>query len=136
MDERTIDRSLDVLVANRRRWARLPIATKIYLLEDIRRRVGGVAASWVEAARSAKRVAPGSRFLGEEWTSGPYAVASAAAAYAETLRRIERDVSSVPPGSVRTLPNGQVAVRVFPITMEDRLVLSCLLYTSDAADDL
>jgi aldehyde dehydrogenase (NAD(P)+) len=124
MDERTIDRSLDVLVANRRRWARLPIATKVYLLEDIRRRVGGVAASWVEAARSAKRVAPGSRFLGEEWTSGPYAVASAAAAYAETLRRIERDVSSVPPASVRTLPNGQVAVRVFPITMEDRLVLS------------
>lgn len=124
MDVRTIDRSLETLASSRRRWARLPISTKIYLLEDIRRRVGDVAASWVEAARSAKRVPPASRFLGEEWTSGPYAVASAAAAFAETLRRVEGGHSTVPPGSVRTLPNGQVAVRVFPMNTEDRLVLS------------
>ena len=80
--------------------------------------------AWVEAARSAKRVSPDSRLLGEEWTSGPYAVASAAAAYAETLRRVDRGDSPVPPESVRTLPNGQVAVRVFPINTEDRLLLS------------
>jgi aldehyde dehydrogenase (NAD(P)+) len=124
MELRTIDRSLGVLAANRRRWARLPIPTKIYLLDGIRRRVGSVAASWVEAARLAKRVDPGSRFLGEEWTSGPYAVASAAAAFAETLRRVDRGDSPVPADSVRTLPNGQVAVRVFPITRGDRLLLS------------
>jgi len=102
----------------------LPIATKIYLLEDIRRRVGGVAAAWVEASRVAKRLAPDSRLLGEEWTSGPYAVANAVVAYADTLRLIESGGSVLPAGSVRTLPNGQVAVRVFPTTTEDRLVLS------------
>ena len=124
MDMSSIDRSLEVLAENRRRWAQLPIATKIYLLEDIRRRVGGVAAAWVEASRVAKRLAPDSRLLGEEWTSGPYAVANAVVAYADTLRLIESGGSLPPAGSVRTLPNGQVAVRVFPTTTEDRLVLS------------
>ncbi|MGB5657094.1 MAG: aldehyde dehydrogenase family protein, partial [Acidimicrobiia bacterium] len=124
MDVGTIDRSLGALAENAARWARIPVATKIYLLDDIRRRVGGVAASWVEAARAAKRLAPGSPLLGEDWTSGPYAVASAAAAYAETLRRIDRSQSPVPPQSIRTLSNGQVAVRVFPTNTEDRLVLS------------
>ena len=124
MDVSRIDRSLEVLAANRLRWARLPVSTKVYLLEDVRRRVGGVAAAWVEAARSAKRVPPDSRLLGEDWTSGPYAVASAAAAYAETLRRVDRGDSPVPPNTIRTLPNGQVAVRVFPVNAEDRLVLS------------
>ena len=124
MDMSSIDRSLEVLAENRCRWAQLPIATKIYLLEDIRRRVGGVAAAWVEASRVAKRLAPDSRLLGEEWTSGPYAVANAVVAYADTLRLIESGGSLPPAGSVRTLPNGQVAVRVFPTTTEDRLVLS------------
>lgn len=124
MDVSSIDRSLEILAANRRRWARLPISTKIYLLEDVRRRVGGVAASWVEAARVAKRLAPGSPLLGEDWTSGPYALASAAAAYAETLRRLGRGDPVVPSDLIRTLPNGQAAVRVFPTTTEDRLLLS------------
>lgn len=124
MDVSRTDRSLEILDANRRRWARLPVSTKIYLLEDVRRRVGEVAASWVEAARVAKRIAPGSPLLGEDWTSGPYAVASAAAAYAETLRRLERGDVVVPSNLIRTLPNGQVAVRVFPTTTEDRLLLS------------
>ena len=124
MDVSRTDRSLEVLDANRRRWARLPVSTKIYLLEDVRRRVGEVAASWVEAARVAKRIAPGSPLLGEDWTSGPYAVASAAAAYAETLRRLERGDAVVPSNLIRTLPNGQAAVRVFPTTTEDRLLLS------------
>jgi len=124
MDVSRIDRSLEVLDTNRRRWARLPVSTKVYLLEDVRRRVGGVAASWVEAARVAKRLAPGSPRLGEDWTSGPYAVASAAAAYAETLRRLDRGDLVVPSDLIRTLPSGQAAVRVFPTTTEDRLLLS------------
>ena len=124
MDVSTIDRSLGVLAENSERWTRLPISTKIYLLDDIRQRVGGVAALWVEAARVAKRLAPGSPLLGEDWTSGPYATASAAAAYAETLRRIDRGDPVVPPQLIRTLPNGQVAVRVFPTNTEDRLLLS------------
>jgi len=124
MDVSTIDRSLGVLAENSERWTRLPISTKIYLLDDVRQRVGGVAALWVEAARIAKRLAPGSPLLGEDWTSGPYATASAAAAYAETLRRIDRGDPVVPPQLIRTLPNGQVAVRVFPTNTEDRLLLS------------
>ena len=124
MDVRGIDAALETLAGNRERWARLPLSTKIYLLDDLRRRVGSVAASWVEAAASAKLIDPGSRLLGEEWTSGPYAVASAAGAIAETLRRVEAGVPVLSGIDVRPVTDDQVAVRVFPVSKDDRLLLS------------
>lgn len=124
MDVRSIDDALETLAANRTRWARLPIPTKVFLLDEIRRRVGDVAADWVKAATLAKEIDPDSPFVGEEWTSGPFAVAGAATALAETLRRIEADDPVLSGISMRRLPSGQIALRVFPTTFEDRLLLS------------
>lgn len=124
MDATAIDESLEILAANRRRWARLPIATKIYALDEIRERVGDVAADWVGAASRAKDISTDSPQVGEEWTSGPYAVASAARALARTLGRLEAGESVLSGIATRVMPNGQVAVRVFPTTLEDRLLLS------------
>ena len=124
MDTRAIDATLETLAENRERWARLPLSTKIYLLDDLRRRVGTVAAAWVRAATSAKEIDPGSPFVGEEWTSGPYAVASAAAAIAETLRRLDEGIPVLSGIRVHPLTVDQVAVRVFPISKDDRFLLS------------
>ena len=124
MDTSSIDAALEALDANKIRWARLPIATKIHLLEGIRRRVGSVAHAWVEAAVAAKRIPPDSQLVGEEWTSGPYAVAAGAAAVADTLRRIGNGTPVLEGLSTRRLANGQVAVRVFPANSKDRLFLS------------
>ena len=124
MDTRAIDAALETLASNRDRWARLPLATKIYLLDDLRRSVGSVATAWVNAAASAKDIDPGSPLVGEEWTTGPFAVASSAAAIAETLRRLEKRVPVLSGIRVHLAPNDQVAVRVFPISKDDRLLLS------------
>ena len=119
-----IDHTVETIAGNKTRWARLPIATKIYLLDKIRTRVGDVAQSWVDAAAAAKEIPADSQLVGEEWTSGPYAVAQGAQSLADTLRRIQDGVPILEGFDARTLPNGQVAVRVFPATSEDRLFLS------------
>ncbi|MCJ7781832.1 MAG: aldehyde dehydrogenase family protein, partial [Acidimicrobiia bacterium] len=124
MDTTSIDAALQALDANKTRWARLPIATKVHLLDGIRKRVGTVAHAWVEAAAAAKRIPPDSQLVGEEWTSGPFALAASAAATAETLRRIEDGIPVLEGLPIRTLPNGQVAVRVWPASAEDRFFLS------------
>ncbi len=124
MNATVIDEALDTLAANRLRWARLPLPTKIFILNDVRRRVGDVASDWVRASADAKHIPIDSPHVGEEWTSGPYAVASAAAAFAQTLRRIEAGEPVLSGISTRVLPNGRAAVRVFPTTLEDRVLLS------------
>ncbi|MEA2011091.1 MAG: aldehyde dehydrogenase family protein, partial [Actinomycetota bacterium] len=124
MDTRPIDDALEVLEANKSRWACLPVATKIHILDGIRERVGTVAHAWVEAATEAKQIPPASQLVGEEWTSGPYALAAGAAALADTLGRIDDGTPVLEGFSTRTLPNGQIAVKVFPASAEDRLFLS------------
>ncbi len=119
-----MDTALEVLDANKTRWARLPIATKIYLLDALRERVGEVSSRWVDEATKAKGIAHGSHLAGEEWTSGPYALAAAARATAETLRRLESGTPVLDGFPTRLLSNGQTAVRVFPANAEDRLFLS------------
>ncbi|MEA3503317.1 MAG: aldehyde dehydrogenase family protein, partial [Actinomycetota bacterium] len=124
MDTSTIDTALEALDANKTRWARLPLATKTYLIDAVRKRIGTVAHTWVEAAAAAKQIPPDSQLVGEEWMSGPYALAAGAATIAETLRRIEEGTPVLKGFSTRTLSNGQVAIRVFPANAEDRLFLS------------
>ena len=124
MDTSQIDLALATLSANKTRWARLPIATKIHILDGIRRRVGTVSHAWVAAAASAKQIPLDSQLVGEEWTSGPYALAVGAATIAETLGRIADGVPVLEGISTRRLPGGQVALKVFPLNFEDRLFLS------------
>ena len=124
MDTSQIDLALATLSANKTRWARLPIATKIHILDGIRQRVGTVSHAWIAAAASAKQIPLDSQLVGEEWTSGPYALAAAAATIAETLRRIAGGVPVLDGFPTRRLPGGQVALKVFPSNFEDRLFLS------------
>jgi len=124
MDTTTIDRRMETLAANKTRWAQLPVATKIYLLDAIRTRVGDVSDAWVAAAATAKQIPEDSQLVGEEWTSGPYALAAGAGALADTLQRVRDGVPILEGYSTTTLPSGQIAVRVFPATSEDRLFLS------------
>ncbi len=124
MDTSQIDLALATLSANKTRWARLPIATKIHILDGIRRRVGTVSHAWIAAAASAKQIPLDSQLVGEEWTSGPYALAAAAATIAETLGRIADGVPVLDGFPTRRLLGGQVALKVFPSNSEDRLFLS------------
>jgi aldehyde dehydrogenase (NAD(P)+) len=124
MDTQLLDRQLAVLQGHKRGWARLPIQDKISYLERIKTRTSRVAKAWVEAAVKAKGLDPASPLVGEEWISGPYSLLYGITALVETLRRIDAGTDVLEGFRVWTKDDGQVAVRVFPANLQDRILLS------------
>jgi aldehyde dehydrogenase (NAD(P)+) len=140
-DTTGLDGALQVLAEHEAAWARLPVRDKIAMLGDVRRRIGDVAAPWVDAALEAKGIAPDSQLGGEEWTAGPFALATGAAAYEQTLRRIEAGTPILHGYKMRTLEDGRLALRIWPATLDDRFFLSghrgeVWMQEGVAADDL
>ena len=125
MDPSRLDSDLATLAAHKDEWARLSVPEKIGLLRALRAGVGRVADRWVDAAVRAKGIPAGSPWAGEEWMSGPYSLLYGIAALERTLDRLARGESTLPSTSaVRTRPDGQVVVDVFPTDLFDRILLS------------
>ena len=124
MDTAIIDRDLADLTANKTGWARLDIRSKILLLRDIRSRIGRVARPWVEAASKAKGLDPTSPLVGEEWTSGPWALAENCLALEDTLTRVGAGRDILDGYRISTRPDGRVIIRVFPADLRERLYFS------------
>jgi acyl-CoA reductase-like NAD-dependent aldehyde dehydrogenase len=117
------DSALKVLDANKQRWVQTRIAERIAILASIKECLMPVAAGWAEAACRAKGLAFDSPLAGEEWISGPYALMAYCNSMTETLQRVggNRHLEGLP---LRSLPNGQLAAKVFPHSIFDRLLLS------------
>jgi acyl-CoA reductase-like NAD-dependent aldehyde dehydrogenase len=118
-----LDRVIDRLTANKRSWARLPVADRIALLEQIRTGVVSSAEGWATLATLRKGLAVDSALAGEEWISGPWALLTAIDILLRTLRQMEghRYLDGL---KVRRTVNGQTAAKVFPLTLSDKLLLS------------
>lgn len=119
-----LDASVAVLRAHADAWARLGLAGKIRHLRAMRARTIEVAQGWVDAAARAKGIA-GTPLAGEEWLSGPYPWLTALDRMTATLAGIARD--GTPPireNAIRTRPDGQVVVQVFPAAKSDTILLS------------
>lgn len=120
-----IDEQVATLRAHRDEWAALPVARRIEYLSEIRQRAHDAALRWVEAACRAKGLEIASAAAGEEWASGPWALIYGLNRYLESLRQVEQDgVTSVRSKDVRTRPDGQVVVRVFPENAIDNFLLN------------
>ncbi len=120
-----LEAALAVLAERKDAWAQLPVGSKIRYLVEARRVTAAVADQWVAAAAQAKGIPDGSPSVGEEWLSGPWALLFALNRLAETLRALARgEAPPVPRGALRTRPDGQVVVRVFPQSTYDRLLVS------------
>jgi len=120
-----IDEALAVLSTHRDVWARKPASEKIHYLEEMRDRTARVAATWVDAAVAAKGIPAGSPLAGEEWISGPWAVAFALNRMIDSMKAIAREgTPTIKPGKIRTRSNGQVVVDVFPQNLFDTLLVS------------
>ncbi len=119
-----LDRDVESLRAHAAGWARLGFAGKIRHLRTMRARTVEVAAQWAELAARAKGIA-GTPLAGEEWLSGPYALLGALDRLAKTLGEIARDgVPAITESAIRTRPDGQVVVDVFPLETADVLLLN------------
>ncbi len=119
-DSQTVEK----LVEHKDEWAMLPIARKIQYLEELRARTDRAAQRWVDAAVKAKGIPSDSPLAGEEWISGPWALLKGLNVLISTLEKIDKGKPVVADDSVRTNPNGQVVVDVFPSSLFDRLLLS------------
>jgi Aldehyde dehydrogenase family len=119
-----LDTALEDLAAAKQFWARLPIADKIGHLDAIHANTVRLARPWVEAAVEAKGTSIDDQLAGEEWTSGPYSLLSVVHDLRETLVRLDAGHRPIDGHRTRILANGQVAVDVFPSTLDDRLLYS------------
>lgn len=120
-----LDAALQRLKAHSQLWVDLPTSAKATMVAELVQATGRVAERWVAAAVLAKGIAPESALAGEEWASGPWALMYGANHYAQSLREIEKHgAPKLKPGSVRTRPDGQVVVDVFPQSVADGLLLN------------
>lgn len=118
-----LDAALAELREHRTTWARLPVVDKIAMLEKLIARADEHAQRWVQVATDGKQLPPDSPWVGEEWVSGPWAFIGGCQALAHTLRAIEQGGLPEFPG-VRALPDGRAAVKVFPVSGYDALLLN------------
>ncbi|MEO0603796.1 MAG: aldehyde dehydrogenase family protein, partial [Myxococcota bacterium] len=115
---------LETLHENAPRWLELGPNEILPLLEETRERTLAVAEAWVEASGDAKGLAPDSPLRGEEWSSGPWAVLAGLNGLLFTLGQIAAGNDPLSGMQVRTRPDGQVLVDVFPANVWDQLLLS------------
>jgi len=118
-----LDRELRELRGHAEEWARLPVAAKLQLLWETRVNLGEQAERWVAASVAGKGIDPESPWVGEEWASGPWALASGIDGYLETLEALASGELPELKGP-RKGPGGQLVVPVFPRTVSDRLLMS------------
>ncbi|SDO37042.1 aldehyde dehydrogenase (NAD(P)+) [Nakamurella panacisegetis] len=119
-----LDSALSDLVAGAGRWTALPLSGRLDLLSRVSTAVSRQADDWVRVAASYKGLEPSSSLVGEEWTSGPYAVLSALTALTESLRALESGRSPVDDVPIGSVPGNRVAVKVLPHNLFDSLLLS------------
>jgi aldehyde dehydrogenase (NAD(P)+) len=118
-----IDATLARLDDNKRRWARTSLRQRIEILEAVKANTLDVAAAWAETASDHKQIPAGSPLRGEEWLSGPYVLISACNGLIETLSKMDGK-AFLDDLDITDVGADQVAVRVVPHSIWDRLLLS------------
>jgi acyl-CoA reductase-like NAD-dependent aldehyde dehydrogenase len=118
-----LDRKVWRLREAAERFAREPVVKKLGWLYQVRERVARAAERWAAATCEHTRIDPNASVAGEAWILGPVATLRMLRLLSAALSDIQR--AGVPrlPGKVRTLDNGQLAVRVFPAALFDHGML-------------
>lgn len=123
IDHGALDAALQELEGAKHDWTRVSVAERLKILQEIKDALLPVAEDWATTATKAKQIPEGSPLAGEEWISGPYALMAGCNGLMQTLSEMEGKafLSHVPR---RKLSNGQLALKVMPHSIWDRLLLS------------
>ncbi|HUQ20967.1 MAG TPA: aldehyde dehydrogenase family protein [Gemmatimonadaceae bacterium] len=121
---KTLDETVARLAEHKDDWAGLALRQRIKYLELLRDNTDKAAERWVTAAANAKRIAPDSPLVGEEWITGPWALIKGVNVLIRSLTALLEGKTTYNPRSVRARADGQVIVDVFPSNLFDRLALS------------
>lgn len=118
-----VDQAIVELADGERRWGALSLSARADLVERVRVLTVENAADWVDAAVLIKGLDPASNLVGEEWLSGPYALATGLHVVAESLRALARGESPLAGASFGSA-SGQTTVKVLPANLYDTLLMS------------
>lgn len=116
-----LDDALHQLDIRKHAWACTGLPGRIDMLRRMKETLMPQARAWSLTSAEKKGIPADSPLVGEEWLAGPYACQSSLNLYIETL--------SAQPGKAyvhdlkqRTLPGGQLAVKVFPHNLTETLL--------------
>jgi acyl-CoA reductase-like NAD-dependent aldehyde dehydrogenase len=116
-----IERALAELDAHKAAWVATGIATRVAIIDQIRRDMAALLPEWVRLCLLAKGLPPAAPQAGDEWGAVAFNLRQL-----RLLRRTLRDIaahgSPLLPGVVTTRPDGQVVARVLPGVPFDRLL--------------
>lgn len=119
-----IDNALDELVQGEKAWADQSLDARRRLLDRTLKLVVDHADEWVAAAIGIKQLPPDSPLVGEEWMSGPYAVATAVSLLSHSLAQLADGISPLQDATFGVTREGRVTVKALPLTTYDKLLLS------------
>lgn len=118
-DVRELDESVAIAGSRKDDWVRLPVPRRIDLLRQCLDAYLGTAADVVAASCEAKQTTAS----GEEWMSGPIPVIRQLRLFTETLTSIHRTGNpTLSAASIHRTPTGELAVRVFPRDVFERVM--------------
>jgi acyl-CoA reductase-like NAD-dependent aldehyde dehydrogenase len=120
---RELETALADLAAKKDIWARTSVGERMAMLTEIKGRLIEVAEAWVMTAARNKGIPMGSPLEGDEWFGGPYALMYGCNLFLQTLSQMDgrRLLKGIP---VRKLANGQIAARIMPHSIWDRLLMA------------
>jgi acyl-CoA reductase-like NAD-dependent aldehyde dehydrogenase len=118
-----LDQIVADLAAGAKTWAAMGLPERAALLRRTQASVAAVAGVWAGAAVAAKQV-PSGHLEGEEWMSGPAAVAPMLAEYAATLDLLAKGRSALDGRKLGTAPGGRTTVRILPGDLKDNLLFN------------
>ncbi|SNT02106.1 aldehyde dehydrogenase family protein [Rhodococcoides kyotonense] len=119
-----VDAALSDLGEGEKTWASLSLSDRGRLLERVRDLTVAHGREWVTAASTIKGLDASSPLVGEEWMSGPYAFASAAATLVHTLTALDSGTSPLASATFGSAPGNRTTVQVLPMSIYDSLLLS------------
>jgi acyl-CoA reductase-like NAD-dependent aldehyde dehydrogenase len=115
------DECVELLQRALPRWRATHLAERVALLRELRRRIGQEAAGIAAATREAQSLGSSGPWAAESWAPA-FCAAQTARTLERTLRLLESGRNPVAGRSIRTRPDGQVVVDVFPATWDDRML--------------
>ncbi|NUS43488.1 MAG: aldehyde dehydrogenase family protein [Mycobacteriaceae bacterium] len=118
-----IDSAVADLAEGERSWAAQSLTQRRHLLTQVRDRLRTRSAEWVRVAAGYKGLGADSPLVGEEWMSGPYALATSVNALIGTLERLAHGESPLT-GATFGKASGRTTVDVLPLSGYDRLLLN------------
>ena len=123
MDTVKMDESIKKLNEHKDAWAALPIPQKIELLKQVLDNLGEHAQAWVNISIRNKHIEAESPWVGEEWTTGIWALAAGLNGYIETLGGLAKD--RLPKVKrVWNSPNGRTVLHIYPNNLIESLLLN------------